>query len=1274
MQSLFHFYSYLYFIIIFILMITKLTSLKNLTFYTKEHPNVNTLLGNIFTLNHILTINTIHSIQLKTFNVQLTKCFRLDRRTGDLYTTIIGKTMLDSEKICIKNKNSQIIIQQQQQSNMFSVKHLCSINLLVTINNRLLLSIIIQIEDINDNSPIFLDNNIQNYFINESSLPELTKIPLKPAYDIDFNGYNKLYYYLNVISNHELIHNDNPFRLIDTLKMNDTNDLYSLHLVLIKPLDYEIQSMYTLNLTVCDNPLDRMYTLSMNIIHCTSQLIYIHVNNVNDELPWFEQTNYSIIIYETLSIDSEILKVTAYDNDSTPYNRIHYRLKPSHDMILLNNKDLFHINSTTGVIKLAKTILKPDVNNHAPIIEIQQTQDTLLYYSNNNNNNNIDNHTKLLLLKLNETTPVNTSIAYFKITDEDELHNAEITCQLTLFNNTMNTSSINNELLHLNTFQLIHINHLSDKTIINKLILSKNLDAEKLSKNILLINKQQFINQYDENIIDYLGILLNCYDHGMPRLSTTLPIIIGIIDIDEYYPNIEFINSTLCTSIKLQHYHNHSYIYDIRIPENIPINSYIMQLIVTDHDISSKLQFTQQFITSTIPFTIELYTGIIINNNNIDYEYNNNYKMYIAIHDIKHTQKSLTTNVLINILIDDLNDNPPYFITSSSSSSSSSLNDIQLDETTHIESMESIHNLRIIELQEETLYTQPIGYVKALDYDQGKNSEIVYFISEISNEFNSINNSKQQSKLNKTKFFIDSNGALWCEDKIDRELISIIDLLIGAHDLGEPKLTSFIKIRIKINDINDNSPEWQFPTDNDFIVIVSKSLTIGTIITRIHAIDKDESINNGYINYYFYTLNNNNNNTNMYKSSYNLITYQIITQFFALDTKSGELTVKYSLLALPDGFLDIWLQAIDNGKVNRQSIAKLVLYLSSDIHTNNHNHINFDNSHELINYYKQNKSTKDIITQIHSLDNIHDILPLKMNTNLSSLYITNKKLYDTNINKLSLLISTSMIGIILLIVGLIMIILCFKYKSCYHDNTKYDSVVPINKIECHLNLTDNNHNNHSKHNTKTICNTLNTSHETLMNTQLTTTNTTMFHYTKDKYIEHVPKDINNNEEKFTELNGSNLKSLSIDNTTNQTYIPMSLIGNSTELHYTPITSMMNLTDNIPLHLVHVANDTFSVPLCMTHDNIYATIEHNTTEQLTPQSLTIVATVVSTDQMKSNLLPILSEESSTTDVINAITNNKLCDDNTNIKLEYLTHSEAYYPTYTPCVLTTLANTS
>ncbi|KAK4469830.1 hypothetical protein MN116_007342, partial [Schistosoma mekongi] len=512
-----------------------------ITFYTKEHPKVNTLLGNLYTLNPILTNNTIHSIQLKTFNIQLTKCFHLDRRTGNLYTTILAETMLDSEKICIQNKNSKIFI--KQQFNEVSIKQLCTINLLVTINNRLIISIIIQIEDINDNSPQFLDNNIQTVYINESSLPELTKIPIKPAYDADFNGYNKLYYYLNYISNHEtsLINsmhtNDNPFRLIDTLKVNDTNDMYSLQLILIKPLDYEIQSKYTLNLTVCDNQLDRMYTLHMDIIHCTSKLINIHVNNVNDELPWFEQTNYSIIIYETLPIDSEILKVTAYDNDSEPYNRIHYRLIPSYDMIISNVKDLFRINLTTGVISLGKTILKPgiykllieaydeylltstsiidniqhidnkssssppspvvhhrhhhqysqniahvyihvlDVNNHAPIIEIQHTQDTLLYYA-----NDYYNHTKLLLLKLYETIPLNTSIVYFKITDEDELHNAKI---------------------------------------------------------------------------NY-----------------------------EYYPIIEFINSSLCTSIKLKYYHNHSYVYDINIPENIPLNSYIIQIIAKDYDIS----------------------------------------------------------------------------------------------------------------------------------------------------------------------------------------------------------------------------------------------------------------------------------------------------------------------------------------------------------------------------------------------------------------------------------------------------------------------------------------------------------------------------------------------------------------------------------------------------------------------------------------------------------------------------------------------------------------
>ncbi|KAK4469831.1 hypothetical protein MN116_007343 [Schistosoma mekongi] len=600
--------------------------------------------------------------------------------------------------------------------------------------------------------------------------------------------------------------------------------------------------------------------------------------------------------------------------------------------------------------------------------------------------------------------------------------------------------------------------------------------------------------------------------------------------------------------------------------------------------------------------------------------------MYIAIHDNKHTEQSLTTNILINIFIDDLNDNSPQFLD---------------------------NNIQTVYINESSLpELTKIPIKPAYDAD----------FNEISNEFNALLNSTQNhyQSLNTTKLFIDSNGAIWCEEKIDRELIPFIDLIIGAHDLGEPKLTSYIKIRIIINDINDHSPEWQFPTDNDFIVIVSKSLLIGTIITRIHAIDKDETIKNGYINYYFYTLNN----TNMYKSNYNMITYQIIEQFFALDTNSGELTVKYSLLTLPDGFLDIWLQAIDNGKVYKQSIAKLVLYLSSDIHNDR---INFDNPYKLINYYKQNKSMLDITKQIHSLSNIHHILPMKMNTNISSMYLPTKQLHNRHINMLSLLISGLIIGVILLIVGLILFILYFKYKSCYHGSTKYDSVVPINTMEYHLNLTDNNNNSYNKHNITTICNELNTQ----------TTTTAVFQYSsdlEDKYTEHTPNDINNNKEKFTELNGSNSMSLSLDNTTIQTYIPMSLMKNSTELQYTPITSMINLTDNIPLRLVHVTNDNFSVPLCMTHDNVYTTVEPNTTEPLTPQSLTIIAKVISTDQIKSNILPILSDESSTTDVSNAITNNKLYDNDTNIKLEYLTHSESYYPTYTPFVLTSIGNTS
>ncbi|CAH8513113.1 unnamed protein product [Schistosoma intercalatum] len=1384
MQSSFCLYLslYLYFIFIFIINIkTMNNSMKEITFYIKEHPEFNTFIGNIYKSNELFNSSFISSIQLETINFKYSKCFRIDRYTGNLYTTIDAKYLLDNEKICIKNKNSKIIFHQLYHN----ITQYCSIHLIITINHRLLLSIMIEIEDINDNSPIFLnddrhhsDNNTEIIYINETALPEYTKIPLKPAYDPDFNGYNKLYYYLTLIIDPEqneqqsLVHSmniHNPFRLHNNDDNDNDNDndndgvithfnesyqSNNLYLLLIKPLDYEIQSEYQYNLTVCDNRLNQLSIIDLYIIHCTWKLIKIYINNMNDELPWFQQTNYSIIIHENVLVGNEIIKMTARDNDSIPYNIIKYRLIPSHDMILLNNENLFHIDTNTGIIILNQSIKKPgiyrflveaynddyiynnihnnnnnqylstidhlslirndsmkdyknianvqihiiDVNNHAPNIEIQQTQDTLIYYLNNNNNHTIQhiNNSKLILLKIPETLSLNTPIAYFKITDDDELDNADITCHLIRSNDNdpfIYTYHDNHKKQYeLDIFQLIFVNRISDNTIINKLILSKNLDAENLSKNLLLNNMK--LNFELESIAGYYGLLFSCHDGGIPQLTTSIPIIIAIYDIDEYYPNIKFINTSLCNTWQLKSSINHSYIYDININENIPIHSQILTLDVIDEDATSKLQFIQQTTKLSIPFSIEKYNGIIVNNDLIDYEYNNYYQMYISIYDENNLQKSLVTKVLINIYIKDLNDNSPEFIISP-------LNDIQYDSNSFIEPIQyHMNNLRIIELEEELIQTKPIGYVKAIDRDTGKNAEIIYFIAEISYQFNNTNQNvniiinqtmNRKQILNQPKLLIDSNGALWCENKLDREIIPMIDLLIGAHDLGEPKLTSYTKIRILINDINDNNPIWQFPTETDYLVYVPKSITIGKVITRIHAIDKDELTKNGHITYYIY----NSNDTTIHKSNLDMISQNIISQFFILNSNSGELIVKHSLIQLPDGFLDIWFKAKDNGKIPRYSIAKLVLYITTI--NNNHDHIlNMDNSQKLISYYEENKNTKDITIQLHSMRNFNEILPMTMNLNSNHVYITTTPFYKNNIKTLSLLISGSIVGIIIIIIFLILFIICFKYNSYYHHhnpNVKCNSMTQINTIECSNNISMKlSNSNYAKEN---HCSESKLTYETLP----TTSNMKLMNNNINNEENQCHDQINKELENHKELNRSSNTSLSINDTTIQTYIPMNFMSNCNELHYSPITSVIDISNKIPIHLLHVSNDTFAVPLCMTHDittsnnnnnnhychnhhhNNYTTIEHtnNHEDQLTTHPLTIVATVVSTDNIKQGLLPILTEQSNNNnnnnDNIVDITNNKLYESDHFIKLENLTHSDAYYTTYTPCLLsTTDENTS
>jgi hypothetical protein len=208
-----------------------------------------------------------------------------------------------------------------------------------------ILLLIFNINDINDNSPIFSSNSY-SISLTENNIPGI-KIRLSKAEDIDclINGVQlyELTYVDHghvIISSINLFHQENqtfnqPFYLL-----YDTN--LDLYIIINQTLDRELQNEYIFTLTAND------YS------HTISSKLTLTVLDVNDHIARFSQSIYSINISQSTLPDTILIKLTAYDHDLESNSHISYSLLSIDG---LNNKNnLFDINSHTGELRLLSNL------------------------------------------------------------------------------------------------------------------------------------------------------------------------------------------------------------------------------------------------------------------------------------------------------------------------------------------------------------------------------------------------------------------------------------------------------------------------------------------------------------------------------------------------------------------------------------------------------------------------------------------------------------------------------------------------------------------------------------------------------------------------------------------------------------------------------------------------------------------------------------------------------------------------------------------------------
>ncbi|KAM5169155.1 protocadherin beta-2-like [Callospermophilus lateralis] len=309
---------------------------------------------------------------------------QFDRQTGDLFLN----EKLDREELCGSTEP-------------------CVLPFQVLLENPLqFFQAELQIRDINDHFPVFLDKEIF-LKISESTTPGTTFL-IERAQDLDV-GSNSLQNY--TISPNFYFH----------LTIQDSADGILPQLVLDKTLDREEQPELRLTLTALDGGTPP---------RSGTALVLIEILDINDNAPEFTKVLYEVRVPENSPIGSHVATVSARDLDIGVYGQISYAFFQASEDI----RKTFQINAKSGELLLIQKLDFESVQTYT--INIQATDGgglsassvVLIQVIDLN-----DNPPELTMSTLINQIPENlqeTIIAIFSVSDSDSGDNGRIVCSI----------------------------------------------------------------------------------------------------------------------------------------------------------------------------------------------------------------------------------------------------------------------------------------------------------------------------------------------------------------------------------------------------------------------------------------------------------------------------------------------------------------------------------------------------------------------------------------------------------------------------------------------------------------------------------------------------------------------------------------------------------------------------------------------------------------------------------------------------------------------------
>ncbi|KAK2828340.1 hypothetical protein Q5P01_019374 [Channa striata] len=676
--------------------------------------------------------------------------------------------------------------------------------------------------------------------------------------------------------------------MVDRLK----GDVY-----LVRELDYEKGSKYTLNIEVSD--FSQAFP-SSHLVH-----LDINVQDSNDHAPRFTEDPVTIVIPENVEPGASIYTFQAVDEDGSGPNS---ELRYSVEHYWPHTPDLMTLDPSSGVLTLGQKLDRESTPSLYLVVRAtDQAADpsqrrwgsvtARVFVTDENDNAPV--FSSPAAVSVMEDQPVGFMILYVMARDEDEGENGRVSYRIQAGNSAGRFS------LNPNTGSLYILKALDreEQEVFNLTIVAEDHGMPQLSTSQMLcvhvidVNDEVPVFQraeFEAQVMENQGpgttvVTVTATDRdqgsngqvlygGVTEDGFIINPVTGVItttkeldtEIQSHYtltvyardgglpPN--FAKATI--RVEVQDMNDNAPVfakpwYELEVPENQgPVELCFLKATDPDSGPGGELEYR---ITAGDPdgdFQLHTTTGALSTSRGLDRETKAKYSLEVVATD--RGTPALSSTVTVEVVVLDVNDNSPVFSKSSYS----------------------------VEVSEAAAEGTQVLEVSARDADDDLNGKVLYFLSGEAHG----------------AFTVDENtGRITTSAPLDREKVQSYSFHVFAVDLSpaEPRNTS-AQVTVDILDVNDNIP---FFTQDPLVIEVS-SMHSQRVIATMKAEDNDFGAN-GSVFYRF----------------------AMPVKGFSINSLTGEIQATEPLGDLTQAQRTLIVEAMDQGSPAQSAQGVVVIYV-----------------------------------------------------------------------------------------------------------------------------------------------------------------------------------------------------------------------------------------------------------------------------------------------------------------------------------------------------------